>query len=374
MRIAAPGTLRTSWWGAGMKLAVCLLVSLPLGVRAQDEAGRDPSDTATVADGAFPNTTAGEFTPAKGFDIIRTERGSLNVSFYGLFRYLNQLPAGQTFTDHLGRVRTVKAKHDLNWHRTFVWLTGFFYDKRFRYNISLWSLPTTQQTLLFGNLRYSFSPAFTMAVGLGPNLTNRSLQGSWPFWAGATGRWRKTSCAAAFRPASSSPGCRSILLLHRFREHQLEPARLTAANDARDMAYSASVWWMPTTGEFGPRGGLGDLEEHSKSPPGSACRPAAAARAVTPRSTRPERDANPALRRRVPVRGRRSGQRRHGREAPVRGHLRRRRVQVSRVLVPERILVRRLSDFRATGPLPARDLRSWFPAEALHMVIPRRLI
>jgi hypothetical protein len=30
------------------------------------------------------------------------------------------------------------------------------------------------------------------------------------------------------------------------------------------MGYSATVWWMPTTGEFGPRGGFGDLEEHQQ--------------------------------------------------------------------------------------------------------------
>ncbi len=30
------------------------------------------------------------------------------------------------------------------------------------------------------------------------------------------------------------------------------------------MTYSASVWWMPTTGEFGPRGGFGDLENHQQ--------------------------------------------------------------------------------------------------------------
>jgi hypothetical protein len=39
---------------------------------------------------------------------------------------------------------------------------------------------------------------------------------------------------------------------------------ITAANDNRDFVYSASVWWMPTTGEFGPRGGFGDLEHHKR--------------------------------------------------------------------------------------------------------------
>ena len=37
-----------------------------------------------------------------------------------------------------------------------------------------------------------------------------------------------------------------------------------ATNDTRDFAYSASVSWMPTTGEFGPRGGFGDLEHHEE--------------------------------------------------------------------------------------------------------------
>jgi hypothetical protein len=39
---------------------------------------------------------------------------------------------------------------------------------------------------------------------------------------------------------------------------------VTAANDTRDLAYSASIAWRPTTGEFGPRNGLGDFEYHEK--------------------------------------------------------------------------------------------------------------
>jgi hypothetical protein len=123
------------------------------------------ADTTAISDVTFPNATAGEFTPAKGFDVAKTKLVSLNVSFYGLFRYMNQTPGDQTFTDHLGRARPVKARNDLNWHRTFVWLTRFFYDPRFRYNISLWSLPTTQQTLLFGSLQYRFNKAYRSPSG-----------------------------------------------------------------------------------------------------------------------------------------------------------------------------------------------------------------
>ena len=161
--------------------ALCMSpAAAPHAVRAQEA---DPQPAARDTTKSYPNDIAGELTPAAGFDIIRTRRGSLNISMYGLFRYINQSPGGQLFTDHLGRTREVKTRNDLNWHRTFAWLTGFFYDPKFRYNISLWSLGTTQQTLLFGNLQYRPAKAIGFGVGIAPNLTARSLQGSWPFWA-----------------------------------------------------------------------------------------------------------------------------------------------------------------------------------------------
>src|SRR6185295_7832492 len=173
-------------WTAGVIL--CGMLLCPALGRAQDEAPitsgkQDTTAIATKEPASYRNEISGEMTPGKGFDIFRSKRGSLNISFYGLFRYVNQLPAEQTFKDHLGRERDVKANNMINWHRTFVWLTGFFYDTRFRYNISLWSLPTTQQTLLFGNLRYIVSRPLALGVGIGPNLTARSVQGSWPYWA-----------------------------------------------------------------------------------------------------------------------------------------------------------------------------------------------
>jgi len=257
-----------AWVGSTAMACVCLGTFFPPSARAQDEApvGPTPADTISVEEKLkYDNLFVGQFSPGEGYDLIRTRRGSLNISFYGLFRYLNQLPAEQTFTDHLGRVRTVKARHDLNWHRTFVWLTGFFYDRKFRYNISLWSLPTTQQTLLFGNLRYTFSPAFTAAVGLGPNLTNRSLQGSWPFWAGSDRQMAEEFLRGGFSSAFWITGTPIDRFYYTASVNtNLSQLGVTAPNDTRDMAYSTSVWWMPTTGEFGPRGGLGDLEEHQQ--------------------------------------------------------------------------------------------------------------
>src|SRR6187455_3156940 len=246
-------------------LAACLFAILPSRLMAQEDPGRTVGDTSEVQDSVYQSSIAGEFRPAKGFDLVKTKRSSLNISFYGLFRYMNQTPGSQTFTDHLGRERAVNARNDLNWHRTMVWLTGFFWDPKFRYNITLWSLPTTQQTLLFGNLQYRFSKAATLGVGIAPNLTARSLQGSWPFW----GSSDRQMSEEFFRGGFSSGAWLTGDVFYRFNytlsvNTNISQLGTTAANDTRDMSTSMSVAWMPTTGEFGPRGGLGDFEDHQQ--------------------------------------------------------------------------------------------------------------
>ncbi len=248
-----------------LAFAVSLLAILPFGLKAQEEAGRDPGDTVRTAETTFPNNIAGEFTPAKGFDLAKTKMASLNISFYGLFRYMNQMPGSQTFIDHLGRVRQVKARNDLNWHRTFVWLTGFFYQPKFRYNISLWSLPTTQQTLLFGNLQYQFGRGANLGVGIAPNLTVRSVQGSWPFWGSSDRQMSEDFFRGGFSSGVFLTGQPIKRWFYNVSVNtNISQLGVTASNDTRDFAYSASIWTMPSTGEFGPRGGLGDLEYHRK--------------------------------------------------------------------------------------------------------------
>lgn len=242
-----------------------ILMSLSIGARAQDEAPIPEEKTAAEIDEASKNNIAGEFTPAKGWDIFKSDRGSLNISVYGLFRYLNQLPGEQTYTDHLGRVRTVKTRHDLYWHRSMVWLSGFFMDPKLRYTMTIWSLPTTQQTLVFGNLRYTVSKALTLGAGISPNLTCRSMQGSWPFWAGSDRQMGEEALRGGFSSGFFVTGSP----VDRFGytvgiTTNLSQLGVTATNDTRDMGYSASFWWMPTTGEFGPRGGFGDLENHQQ--------------------------------------------------------------------------------------------------------------
>jgi hypothetical protein len=249
---------------AGVFASVVLVGSAALArlARAQDADPRPEKSDTTVR---FPNLVAGEFTPGTGYTIVKTDRGSLNISLYGLFRYVDQLPPGGHFTDHLGREQQSNLVNSLNWHRTMFWLTGFFYDPRFRYNITSWSLGATQQTLIFGNLQYLASPHFIFGVGILPTLTARSMQGSWPFWAASDRQMSEELFRGGFSSGVSLAGevvprLDYILSIN----NNLSQLGTTQANDTRNLAYSGSLRWQPTTGEFGPRNGFGDLEYHKR--------------------------------------------------------------------------------------------------------------
>ena len=242
-----------------------LLLAMAGTVHAQDVAS--VPDTATVDEPKFVEVPqfAGAFTPGYGFDILKTGHGSINLSVYGLFRFIDQTPANQTFTDHLGRERSVVARNDINWHRTMIWVSGFFYRPEFLYTITVWSLPTTEQTLVFGLLRYVIAKQVTLGAGVGPSLTARSMQGTWPFWAGSDRQMAEEFYRGGFASSFFVTGSPTDRLYYTLAiNRSLSQLGIPAGNDNRSYAYSASAQWLPTTGEYGPRGGFGDLEEHQE--------------------------------------------------------------------------------------------------------------
>jgi len=245
---------------ATMPIALAVVL-MPYVADAQDA---DPlpnqSDSTTYA-----NLFNGEFTPGTGFTLVKTQHGSLNISVYGLFRYMNQYAVGDAFTDHLGNVRHVNPRNDLNWQRTFAWLTGFFYDPKFRYNITLWSLPTTQQTLLFGNLQYRAAPALVFGVGIGPNLTARSVQGQWPWFPASDRQMAEEFFRGGFSSGFWITGeVRPRLTYTLSVNNNISQLGVPQSVDKPELAYSVDLRWQPTTGEFGPRNGFGDFEFHKR--------------------------------------------------------------------------------------------------------------
>jgi hypothetical protein len=259
-----------------IKILVLLFIIMlfPVLSYSQDEGAPNPQtvDSTTVVkkvveleDSVYTSDIGGEFTPAKGFDLVRTNAGSLNISGYAVGRWLDQLPGDQTFTDHLGRVRSIHTRNDIMIHRVFVWVTGFLGTPRFRYNLTIWGLPTTQQALVFGNLQYSVSRELRLGVGIGPNLGCRSLQGTWPFFNASDRQLGEEAMRPGFTGSFWITGEMLPRLYYTAQVgDNLSLLGVSAANLTRYLSTGLSMWWMPTTGEFGPRGGNGDLENHTK--------------------------------------------------------------------------------------------------------------
>ncbi len=325
----------------------------------------------------IPIASRASSRPRKGFDIVKTKRASLNISFYGLFRYMNQMPGDQTFIDHLGRERAVKARNDLNWHRTFVWLTGLLLRPE---------VPLQHLALVAAH------DAADAAVRQPPV----PVQPGRRRWASAS---RPTSRRARCRARGPS-GARSDrqmaedffrggfssgffvtgephrpVLLHRVGQHQHQPARHhRGQRHARHgLQRERRLEADDRRVRAARRARRLRVPHEARDPVRHVGRPQPRSRATRSDDRAAQRHPDQALRRRQSVRCRRAGRRRHGGEARLRRARRRRRLQVPRLLVPERVL---LCASSPTSRPPARS--RWtsifdhgFQVQGMHMVVPR---
>lgn len=205
----------------------------------------------------------GSLQGGKGFLIGRTPLGELNISAYALVRYLNQMPAGQTYLDHLGRERMVDPRHDIFSHRIMVHFKGWLGVPKLLYHLTLWTVNTTDQKALFATIGYRFHRAFNLFAGLNGLPGSRTLLGSHPYWLGhdrvmADEFFRPYFTHGVWATGEPLPGLWYVAMV----ANNNSALGITAAQLTREFAYGASVWWMPTTGEFGPNGGFDDWDYH----------------------------------------------------------------------------------------------------------------
>ena len=207
----------------------------------------------------------GEFSPGQGFLVGRSDAGELSISAYALVRYLDQAPGTDTFVDHLGNERPVDGRHDIFPHRVIVWFRGWVGRPQIIYNIAVWTVNTTNQVALFGNLGYQFNRKFSIYAGINGNPGTRSLQGSHPYWLGndrvmADEFFRPYFGAGVWMQGEPVSGLwYNVMLGNSNCALDIKASQLD-----RSFTPSASVWWVPTTKEFGPKGGYGDWEHHEK--------------------------------------------------------------------------------------------------------------
>jgi hypothetical protein len=211
------------------------------------------------------NPTWGTYDPGTGFLLGKTPMGELSLSAYMMLRYLNQMADSDTYTDHLGNEQSVDGREDLYSHRILLWLKGWMFDPKLIYTLTFWTVNTTDQDAIFGNLGYQFDKMFNLYAGVAGNGGSRSLLGSHPYWLGHD----RVMADEFFRPYFTQGIYANGEVLPGFFYHALvgnnNSILGTKATDLdRDQTISGSLWWMPTTHEFGPRGAYGDYEMHQK--------------------------------------------------------------------------------------------------------------
>jgi hypothetical protein len=208
--------------------------------------------------------TWGEFDPGKGVLLGKNEFGSISLSFYVLGRYINQLPATQSWTDHLGKTSAVDTRHDIELHRIIVWLKGWAYDPKLTYSINFWTVNSSKNIYTIGSLVYSFDPKAELTVGIEGLPGVRSLNGQHPYFLGTDRHLGDEFFKPGFTMGASLRGQLSPSFFYRAMiGNTSSEIAIPSSEFDRYFSYGASFWVLPT-GEFGPRGGYGDYEMHSE--------------------------------------------------------------------------------------------------------------
>jgi hypothetical protein len=238
--------------------------SSPTGDTATTPANADDKDLLPKASSGLP-TVFGEFNPGRGFVVGRGRYGELDLSAYMAARYLNQLPADQSARDHLGRPIQIDPRNDFQLHRVMLFSQGWLFDPRFQFLTFVWTVQDTNQVAVGGALSYNFSRYFSLGMGWNAYPGTQSLQGSHPYWVS----YDRVMADEFFRPFFSQGLFAQGNLLRTLQYRWMvgnnnSNLDVPATKLDRDLSAGGAITWLPTTGEFGPRGAFGDYESHEK--------------------------------------------------------------------------------------------------------------
>src|SRR6478672_9014614 len=134
----------------------------------------------------------GGYTPNLGFKIVDTKYGDLNISIYTYARYLNQKGIDPTYTDAFGNVKNVQQRQDVQLQKLQFKFLGWIMSPKLRYFLYAWTSNANQglgaQTVLAGNLQFSFNKYVTIGAGIRSLPGTRSVEGNFPFWTNVDSR------------------------------------------------------------------------------------------------------------------------------------------------------------------------------------------
>ena len=161
-------------------------------------------------------------------------------------RYLNTTNSDDTFTDHLGVVRSVHTRNDITVNRTMFILGGYMFSKKLQYSMTVWTSAGAASIVVAGNIGWRFNKALTLTAGYTGVPGSRSLVGTFPFFQVLD----RSMADNFFRPgftqgvwASGEPvkGLNYLVFLG----NGLNTLNISANKIDPHMVVSGSVWWEP---------------------------------------------------------------------------------------------------------------------------------
>jgi hypothetical protein len=211
----------------------------------------------------------GRYEGGKGIVLARSDNAEVDFSVFTYLRYLNQLALDETYTDAFGRTKTLDLRNDLQIQKINLSFKGWLFNPDFRYLLYTWTSNTSQgqdaQVVVAGNLSYRFNDALSVAGGIGALPSTRSTNYTFPNWLRVDHR----TIADEFFRGSYTTGIWAwgkltdtlkyrVMLGNNLSQLGVDAGEL----DSNLNTVSGALWWMPTTGEFGPADGMGDFEHH----------------------------------------------------------------------------------------------------------------
>ena len=211
----------------------------------------------------------GSYTPTGGFKVADTEYGDLNLRLFTYLRYLNQRFVDDRYTNAFGTTTAIQQRQDFQLNKMQVYFFGWLMSPKFRYLSYVWttnaSLGLSSQVVVGGNLSYRFSDYFTLGGGISALPGVRTTEGTFPYWLGVDSRliadefFRPSYTTGLFVEGTITDGLEYRAMLgNNLSQLGIDAGQIDNSPDT----FSASLVWMPTTGEFGTQNGFGDFEYH----------------------------------------------------------------------------------------------------------------
>lgn len=229
----------------------------------------DEQNTNPTAAAKTGKNNWGPYEPGKGFVLARNGDGEIGFSLFTYVRYLNQQALDDSYTDAFGRTFNLDLRNDVQLAKVNMSFKGWLFDPKFRFLMYTWTSNTSQgdpaQVVVAGNLGYQFNDTFQLYGGIGALPSTRSMNYTFPNWLKNDHRtiadeyFRGSYTSGFWASGQLQPGLKYRAMIG----NNLSQLGVNAAQlDDKFNTVSAALWWMPTTGEYGPGEGLGDYENH----------------------------------------------------------------------------------------------------------------